>query len=322
MRRDSAHEPWNPPASLRLMLREVRRHPVVSAAEETELWRRYRVEHDERAGEELVLANLRFVVMVARQYRCRGVPMSDLVQEGNVGLLRAVQRFRPEMGFRLTSYAIWWIRAQIRNYILGTYSLVKLGSGRAQRKVFFCLGKARRELEASRAACTGCEDALVDDLGELAKRLGLSVEELEDGMRRIEARDVSIDSGGPGAAESAEAAWGPGLGGPDALDDEDRVAALRVALGLLCPRDRLIVEARFMANPPVKLRALAAQLGVTAARVHQLEARAVQRLRRALNARPVPGRALLPHGDPPRDADAGAAEEHAGMGTVGARVLH
>lgn len=274
------------------MFSEMARHPVIGAAEENALWHRYRILHDRRAGEQLVLANLRFVVMVARQYRARGVPMGDLIQEGNIGLIKAVQRFRPDMGFRLTSYAVWWIRAQIQGFILSSYSVVKLGTSRAQRKVFFCLARARRELRASGGACGVPGDAATEDLEELARKLGIAVEELDEILRRIEGRDVSLDSGDLLATAGGEAGYDwltePAI--EDAVDD-DRSASLRAALDRLAPRDRYVVERRFLCTPPAKLRALAAELGLTTARVYQLEVRALQRLRESLVADSAPERA-------------------------------
>lgn len=267
------------------MFSEMARHPVIRAEEENALWHRYRILHDRRAGEQLVLANLRFVVMVARQYRARGVPMGDLIQEGNIGLIKAVQRFRPDMGFRLTSYAVWWIRAQIQGFILSSYSVVKLGTSRAQRKVFFCLARARRELRASGGACGAPGEAVAEDLEELARKLGIKVAELDEILRRIEGRDVSLDSSDLLATPDDEGGYDwVAEPGAEEGDDGVRTAALRAALDRLAPRDRHVVEARFLCSPPVKLRALATELGLTTARVYQLEVRALQRLREALVA--------------------------------------
>lgn len=264
------------------MLSEMARHPVISAEQERALWHRYRVEHEPRAGHELVLANLRFVVMIARQYRGRGVPLGDLIQQGNIGLVRAVQRFSPDMGYRLTSYAIWWIRSEIQGLVLSSYSMVRLGTSRAQRKVFFSLARARRELRASRGA-GGPPEA--EELEELARKLGVRTEELDELLRRIEGRDVSIEAkGGAISAIGESCTWPPEPADGEAADLGERLASLRAAVARLCPRDRLIVEARHICAPPVKLKELAAQLGVTTARVYQLEVRAVQRLREALGA--------------------------------------
>src|SRR5512136_129393 len=127
-------------------LASVQQHPLLSPEEERELARRYRA-GDARAGHTLVTANLRFVVKVAHGYRAYGLRIGDLVQEGNLGLMRAVQKFDPELGIRLISYAVWWIRAYIQNYVLRSWSLVKIGTTQAQRKLFFSLARTKREVE-------------------------------------------------------------------------------------------------------------------------------------------------------------------------------
>src|SRR5512133_377614 len=134
-------------SSLELYLAEINRYPLLTVDEEQRLAREFRKDGDTRAAHRLVTANLRFVVKVAYEYRSYGFRMADLVQEGNIGLMKAVQKFDPDKGIRLISYAVWWIRAYIQNYILKSWSLVKLGTTQAQRKLFFSLARTRRELE-------------------------------------------------------------------------------------------------------------------------------------------------------------------------------
>ena len=151
--------------SLAMYLSEINQYALLTVDEEQALARRY-IKGDLAAGHRLVTSNLRFVVKVAYEYRSYGIKMSDLIQEGNIGLMKAVQKFDPDKGIRLISYAVWWIRAYIQNYILKSWSLVKLGTTQAQRKLFFSLARTRRELEK-----LGADDGSVVNVDEIAKKL-------------------------------------------------------------------------------------------------------------------------------------------------------
>src|SRR5215467_13287278 len=175
------------PGSLSLYLTEINRYSLLKVEEEQKLARRFK-KGDLQAGHRLVTANLRFVVKVAYEYRSYGIRMSDLIQEGNIGLMKAVQKFDPDKGIRLISYAVWWIRAYIQNYILKSWSLVKLGTTQAQRKLFFSLARTRRELEKY--------DGLTGDMqkateGAIAKKLRVKPGEVLEMQQRMEGRDLS-----------------------------------------------------------------------------------------------------------------------------------
>jgi RNA polymerase sigma-32 factor len=260
-------------------LDEIRRHPLLTPDEEVRLARLYRDTGDARAAHALVNANLRFVVKVASGYRGYGLRLSDLVQEGNLGLLRAVTKFDPEQGIRLVTYASWWIRAYIQSYILQSWSIVKLGTTQAQRRLFFSLSRTRRELARLGAA----ED--LDD--RVARRLRVTTEEVREASRRIEGRDMSLDAPGPDGAPSAiEQTEAGGELQDERLEAARESARVRErvarALSQLDARERAIVEERYMADEPASLQDLGARLGFSRERARQLEIRARGKLRAAL----------------------------------------
>ncbi len=264
------------PTALDAYLAEIRRIPLLSIDEEQALARRF-LEGDGRAGHQLVAANLRFVVKVAFEYRSYGLRMPDLVQEGNIGLMRAVQKFDPDKRIRLISYAVWWIRAYIQNHILRSWSLVKLGTTQSQRKLFFSLARARRQLERS-----------ADEPGdsrELARSLSVKPSEVEEMTARLDGRDQSLDQP---LGDDGGATFGDRLAtaAPSAHDElaaaqqQQRVGAgVQAALARLDVRERFIIEQRIMAEPPMSLRELGDHFGFSRERARQLELRATERLR-------------------------------------------
>lgn len=260
-------------------LEEIRRHPVLSAHEEQRLARLYRDSGDARAAHALVTANLRFVVKVAASYRGYGLRLADLIQEGNLGLLRAVTKFDPEQGIRLITYASWWIRAYIQSYILQSWSVVKVGTTQAQRRLFFSLSRTRRELSRH-----GDDDDLDD---RVARRLRVSPEELAEAARRIEGRDTSLDAPGPDGTTPVLDHCESGGDLQDERLEHAREAArvkesVAKALALLDDRERTIVEERFMSDDPASLQDLGDRLGFSRERARQLEIRARGKLRAAL----------------------------------------
>jgi len=178
-----------PPAtgSLAMYLSEIRQYPLLTKDEEQALARSFCERADARSAHALVTSNLRFVVKVAYEYRSYGLRMADLIQEGNIGLMKGVQKFNPDKGIRLISYAVWWIRAYIQNHILRNWSLVKLGTTQAQRKLFFSLARTKREIERMSG-----EEA--PDARQIAKRLRVRPTEVQEMERRIDGRDLSLDS--------------------------------------------------------------------------------------------------------------------------------
>ncbi|MEI6223540.1 MAG: RNA polymerase factor sigma-32 [Deltaproteobacteria bacterium] len=260
-------------------LEDVSRYPLLSVDEEQSLARAFRDHGDGRAAHRLVTSNLRFVVKVAAGYRGYGLRLADLIQEGNLGLLRAVTKFDPDQGIRLVTYASWWIRAYIQSFVLQSWSLVKVGTTQTQRRLFFSLSRTRREL--SRA---GTEE----DLDErVARKLRVSTDDVREASRRMELRDQSLETpvfdGGPSTLERCAS-------GEDLQDERLSRAreSARVnrgvadALALLDDRERTIVEQRFMSDEPVSLQALGDQFGFSRERARQLEIRARGKLRAAL----------------------------------------
>src|SRR5215469_4633808 len=180
-------EPRRSPDSLRRYLAELKDYEPLSPKEERKLARQFRA-GNLRAGQQLVIANLRFVVKIAREYRSYGIALGDLIQEGNLGLMKAVQKFDPSKKIRLISYAVWWIRAYIQNYILKSWSLIKLGTTLAQRKLFYSLARTRRQLERM----GGDPDAF--DAEKIARMLRVRPKEVEEMQQRMNGRDISLEA--------------------------------------------------------------------------------------------------------------------------------
>lgn len=280
MRRETPHANADDERVLRQYFSEVARHRLLTAEEERELGRRYRG-GDHRAGRTLVESNLRFAIKVAKAYRAPGMPMTDLVQEASLGLMQAVERFDPERGSRLISFAVWWIRAQLQAYVLRSWSLVKMGTTQAQRRVFFGLSRAIRRIDAHN------NDREHQALA-LSRALGVEPAELEETRLRMTSRDASLDAP---AHPGADTTTGEDLASTDPLPDElvaqgewHRQLALAVqhALRSLDARERFIAERRLLEDDPPTLAILAEQFGFSRERARQLELRAKAKLRVAL----------------------------------------
>jgi RNA polymerase sigma-32 factor len=269
--------------TLEQYLSEINRFPLLPVEEEQRLARCFRDTHDTRAGHDLVTANLRFVVKVAYEYRSYGFRVADLIQEGNIGLMRAVQKFDPDKEIRLISYAVWWIRAYIQNYILRSWSLVKLGTTQAQRKLFFSLARTRRELD--RLSVEHGADSDGEDEGKVAKKLHVKPGEVREMAQRMDGRDLSLDAplGDDGAYSHVDFVVGAGPIQDDELGaaQEHQVMATRVAaaLGRLDDRERYIIEQRVMTDSPMTLKDLGEHFGFSRERARQLEIRAKEKLK-------------------------------------------
>ncbi len=269
-----------PLGSLDAYLERVSRVPVLSREDEQALARRFRQDGDVDAARDLVLSHLRFVVHIARGYSGYGLPMGDIVQEGNVGLMKAVKRFDPEMGVRLVSFAVHWIRAEIHEYVLRNWRLVKVATTKAQRKLFFNLRRMKKNLTWLSPSETQT----------VANELGVTPAEVTEMERRLSARDLSFD---PTPSESEEdEAYSPATYLPAAdADPAEQVeneewdneahASLTRAIASLDARSRDILASRWMAGDAEKatLHDLAAKYGVSAERIRQLEANAIKKLR-------------------------------------------
>jgi RNA polymerase sigma-32 factor len=269
--------------SLEMYLSEINRYPLLTVEEEQRLARQFRDERDTRAGHHLVTANLRFVVKVAYEYRSYGFRMADLIQEGNIGLMRAVQKFDPDKEIRLISYAVWWIRAYIQNFILRSWSLVKLGTTQAQRKLFFSLARTKRELDRMSTAHGADSDG--EDTGKIAKKLRVKPTEVQEMAQRMEGRDLSLDAplGEDGASSHVDFVVGEGAGQEAELEtaQEQQVMQGRVATALarLDQRERFIIEQRIMSDSPMTLKDLGEHFGFSRERARQLEIRAKEKLK-------------------------------------------
>ena len=264
-------------SSLALFQREIRRFPRLSRDEEYRLARRWRDEQDRDAAKELVCANLYAVAAIAREYRHFGLPEMDLIQEGAIGLMQAVRRFDPERGFRLMTYASWWVRAAIHDFILSSWSIVKLGTTKLQRKIFAGLQKAKNAIAAM-------EGHKAEEVG---AEFGLSAHEYQEAATAFIQRDMSLDMGAGEGSTLVHA-----LPSPDATPEEivmesnwesHQKSVLYSALNHLSERDRTIVERRHLADEPATLKKLSGELGVSIERVRQLEFRAMKKLRESLS---------------------------------------
>jgi RNA polymerase sigma-32 factor len=266
-------------------LREINRVALLTVEEERRLAREFRDQGNKRAGHRLVEANLRFVVKVAFEYRSYGLRMADLIQEGNIGLMKAVQKFDPDKEIRLISYAVWWIRAYIQNHILKSWSLVKIGTTQAQRKLFFSLARTRHEIERLSPGAGLDKEGI--DVNLVAKKLRVRPSDVVEMQQRMEGRDLSLDA--PVAdGTSTHLEFTPSDGEPQdeelAQAEETALVARRVceAMARLDPRERHIVEARIMGEGKETLRDLGQHFGFSRERARQLEIRALEKLRREL----------------------------------------
>ena len=271
------------PASLGSLdhyIQAVNRFPLLSAEQERDLARRWRSDEDVDAARQLVMSHLRLVVAVSRHYLGYGLPQGDLIQEGNVGLMKAVRRFDPERGVRLVSFALHWIKAEIHEYILRNWRLVKVATTKAQRKLFFNL----RSMKPSTHALTRAQ------ADEIARTLNVKPEEVIEMETRLTGRDIALD---PAPSDDDEAAYAPiawltdGEDEPAQIlerkqDDEGRTEGLKRALGKLDARSRRIIEARWLKETdPATLQELADEYGVSAERIRQIESKALKQMRGA-----------------------------------------
>jgi len=262
-------------------LAEVSKHRMLSRVEEQELARRWRDEQDVGAAHQLVVSNLRFVVKIAHEYKGYGLKLLDLIQEGNIGLMRAVKKFDPDRGYRLISYAVWWIRAQIHDYIMRSWSLVKLGSGRLKRKLFFKLRSERTRVE-SEAARTGQEEPSKE---ELAARLGVPAELVTEMELRMAARDFSLDApiAGEGAISHLDMVSDSQPTQEDRVGDREERALLtgviEEASEKLDEKERYILDHRLLSEEPQTLAEIGEHYGVSRERARQIESKLIAKLR-------------------------------------------
>jgi RNA polymerase sigma-32 factor len=264
-------------------LDEIRRFPMLEPGEEYMLAKRWREHGDRDAAHRLVTSHLRLVAKIAMGYRGYGLPISEVVSEGNVGLMQAIKRFDPDKGFRLATYAMWWIKAAIQEYILRSWSLVKMGTTANQKKLFFNLRKAKGRISALEEG-----DLKPDQVKTIATRLGVTEQDVIDMNRRL-GGDVSLNA--PLREEGEGGEWQDWLVDDSASQEsvlaaaqegQNRLAALRDALGVLNARERRIFEARRLAEDPITLEELSTEFGVSRERVRQIEVRAFEKIQDAV----------------------------------------
>jgi RNA polymerase sigma-32 factor len=268
-------------------LEEIRRFPMLEPQEEYMLAKSWREHGDRDAAHRLVTSHLRLVAKIAMGYRGYGLPISEIVSEGNVGLMQAVKRFEPEKGFRLATYAMWWIKASIQEYILRSWSLVKMGTTANQKKLFFNLRKAKSKISALEEG-----DMRPDQVKLIAKRLGVPEQDVIDMNRRL-GGDASLNA--PIREDGDAGEWQDWLVDTDSVSQETRIIAdeqannrrraLTDALSVLNERERRIFEARRLADDPITLEELAEEFGVSRERVRQIEVRAFEKVQKAVKNR-------------------------------------
>jgi RNA polymerase sigma-32 factor len=276
----------SPEGGLSRYLSEIRKFPMLAKDEEFMLAKAWQQHSDSDAAHRLVTSHLRLVAKIAMGYRGYGLPIGEVISEGNVGLMQAVKKFDPDKGFRLATYAMWWIRASIQEYILRSWSLVKMGTTAAQKKLFFNLRKAKSEIAALQEG-----DLHPDQVSQIATKLGVLDEEVVSMNRRLAGGDSSLNS--PLRADS-EAEWQDWLVDEDTPSQEHvvaeaeerniRMSLLDEAMTELSDRERHILTERRLKDEPTTLEELAAQYGVSRERVRQIEVRAFEKLQKSMRS--------------------------------------
>ena len=266
--------------TLDIYIGEINRHPLLTAEEEFKLAVELKKNNDTEAAEKLVVSNLRFVVKIAHEYRNYGIKLTDLIQEGNIGLMHAVKKFDPYKGYRLISYAVWWIRAYMQNYIIKSWSLVKIGTTQAQRKLFFKLSQAKKRLENL--------SEKNPEFSEIAESLGVKEVELAEMDLRLSHRDLSLDAF---ISEDGESTHMDSL----AYEGEDQEISLikkeemslvkrniAGALAKLNEKEKYIIKHRVMADHPETLQEIGNRYHITRERARQIEKQALNKMRLAI----------------------------------------
>ena len=269
--------------SMESYLTQINQFPLLTREEEFKIAVKYRKYNDIEAAQQLITSNLRFVVKVAFEYKSYGVKLQDLIQEGNIGLMMAVKKFNPYKGYRFISYAIWWIRAYIQNFIIKTWSLVKIGTTQAQKKLFYKIGKVRKALEAG-----GADEKKYD---RLAKDLDVAKEDIIEMEQRMSARDLSLDAPFDESQELTHLE----LLREDSLNQEEAIAQeeekkirereVQDAMKRLNEKEVYVIKSRIMAEEPLTLQEIGDHLKLSRERVRQIESEALKKLRKEFGTR-------------------------------------
>ena len=276
----------SPEGGLSRYLTEIRKFPMLAKDQEFMLAQRWKEHQDPEAAHQLVTSHLRLVAKIAMGYRGYGLPLGEVISEGNVGLMQAVKKFEPDKGFRLATYAMWWIRASIQEYILRSWSLVKMGTTAAQKKLFFNLRKAKSQISAFEEG-----DLRPEQVSAIATKLGVLDEEVISMNRRLSGPDSSLNA--PLRSDS-ESEWQDWLQDDTQVSQESalaeseehtiRMSLLDEAMKELSDRERHILTERRRKDDPTTLEELAAEYGVSRERVRQIEVRAFEKLQKAMRA--------------------------------------
>jgi len=270
--------------SLSLYLQEIKRFPILTAEEEYMLAKRYKEHGDAEAAHKLVTSHLRLVAKIAMGYRGYGLPVTDLISEGNVGIMQAVKKFDPEKGFRLATYAMWWIRAQIQEYVLHSWSLVKIGTTAAQKKLFFNLRKLKNQLESIDDGSLSPEN-----VREIANRLNVKEAEVKDMEGRLFSGDQSLNVQ---IGHEANTEWQDMIVDDSEAQDKvfekkdeylHRKKLFNEALKILNPREKEIIKLRRLRDKPKKLEELSQQFNISRERVRQIEEKAIEKLQKEIS---------------------------------------
>mgnify|MGYP000269359431 FL=1 len=270
--------------NLSIYLQEIKKFPILTAEEEYMLAKRYKEHGDSEAAHKLVTSHLRLVAKIAMGYRGYGLPVTDLISEGNVGIMQAVKKFDPERGFRLATYAMWWIRAQIQEYVLHSWSLVKIGTTAAQKKLFFNLRKLKNQLSSIDSGNLSPENAR-----EIASRLNVKEAEVLDMDNRLFSGDQSLNVQ---IGEEGDTEWQDML--VDSNDTQDNILAnsnelsfrkkiFEQALEVLNDREKEIISLRKLKDKPVKLEELSKKFNISRERVRQIEEKAFEKLQKQVS---------------------------------------
>ncbi|OLF81542.1 RNA polymerase subunit sigma-70 [Maricaulis sp. W15] len=277
----------SPEQGLSSYLSEIRRFPMLEKDEEFMLGKRWREHEDSGAAEKLVTSHLRLVAKIAMGYRGYGLPIAEVISEGNVGLMQAVKKFDPDKGFRLATYAMWWIRASIQEYILRSWSLVKMGTTAAQKKLFFNLRRMKSQMQALDEG-----DLKPDQVEAIATKLGVTNDEVMSMNGRLSGPDASLNA--PLRGTEGEGQWQDWLSDDNAESQEDELAEsdefdtrmqlLQSAMGELNEREQHILQERRLSDEPKTLEDLAEHYGVSRERIRQIEVRAFEKLQKAMKS--------------------------------------
>ena len=280
--------------SLNRYMQEIRKFPMLTGDEEYMLGKRWKEHQDPKAAERLITSHLRLVAKIAMGYRGYGLPIGEVISEGNIGLMHAVKRFEPDKGFKLATYAMWWIKAQIQEYVLRSWSLVKIGTTSSQKKLFFNLRKIKGRIQAIEEG-----DLKPEHVKFIAKKLGVNEDEVVSMDRRLKG-DASLNSPLRSDTEG-DGEWQDWLvdenDSPETVfahneESDQRNSMLKVAMEGLSEREREVIEARKLRDEPATLEDLSQKFGVSRERIRQIEVRAFEKLQAGVKA--AAAKALMP----------------------------